>query len=121
MSKTLQIAENLAIFTANHERVGDIFAPAVSELCRLAAIEQAATHPVIRPHAEALLQQALKVLVYHTQQTRPIEQTEKMIATLQAHCTPQRAKQEQPRPSAIELQEAEIGIPEPVTELINPA
>ncbi|QBC44422.1 hypothetical protein [Iodobacter fluviatilis] len=49
MSKTLQIAENLAIFTANHERVGDIFAPAVSELCRLAAIEQAAINNKTEP------------------------------------------------------------------------
>lgn len=76
--------------------------------------------PIIRPHAEALLQQALKALEYHTQQTRPIEQTENVIASLRAHCMPQHAKQEQPRPSAIELQDAEIGIPEPVTELINP-
>lgn len=27
---------------------------------------------------------------------------------------------QEPRPSAIELQHAEIGIPEPVTELLNP-
>lgn len=29
-------------------------------------------------------------------------------------------KQDRPRPSAIELQDAEIGIPEPVTDLLNP-
>ena len=42
MSQTLLIASNLAIFTAYHERQGDIFYPAVHELRRLAAIEQAA-------------------------------------------------------------------------------
>lgn len=42
MSKTLLIASNLAIFTAYHERKGDVFYPAVHELRRLDAIERAA-------------------------------------------------------------------------------
>lgn len=155
MSDTLKIASNLAIFTAHHERKIDIFYPAVHELGRLAAIEQAATalikckgryhaeqntkalaealgialplptsdHPAEQSRAEDLLVRALAALEYHTQQTRPITESENVIAALMAYLTNKCAEQaEDPdRPSAVELQAAEVGIPWPVTELINPA